>query len=73
MYYVESSPPAIIEPRVFDLVQQEFKKRKDVKGYRTGGEIFAGKITCGECGAFYGPKVWYSNSKYRRVVWQFKP
>lgn len=25
---------------------------------------------CGECGAFYGPKVWHSNSKYRRVVWQ---
>ena len=70
MYYVENSHPAIIEPRVFNLVQQEFKKRKDVKGYRTGGGIFAGKIVCGECGAFYGPKVWHSNSKYRRVVWQ---
>lgn len=39
MYYVENSHPAIIEARVFDLVQQEFKKRKDVKGYRTGGGI----------------------------------
>src|SRR5690606_20754880 len=32
--------------------------------------IFAGKIKCGECGSWYGPKVWHSNSKYRRTVWQ---
>jgi len=25
---------------------------------------------CGDCGAFYGAKVWNSNSKYRRVIWQ---
>ncbi|MEK6263540.1 MAG: recombinase family protein, partial [Clostridium sp.] len=36
-YYVENSHPAIITPEVFDLVQHEFKKRKNVKGYKTGG------------------------------------
>nr|WP_319001356.1 recombinase family protein [Clostridium estertheticum] len=69
-YYVKNSHPAIITPEVFDLVQHEFKKRKNVKGYKTGGGCFSGKIVCGECGSFYGSKVWHSNSKNRKVVWQ---
>lgn len=69
-YYVENSHPAIISSEVFDLVQQEMKKRKRVKGYKTSGSCFSGKIVCGECGSFYGSKVWHSNSKYRRVIWQ---
>ncbi|WAG57923.1 recombinase family protein [Clostridium estertheticum] len=69
-YYVENSHPAIITPEVFDLVQHELKKRKNVKGYKTGGGCFSGRIVCGECGSFYGSKVWHSASKYRRVIWQ---
>ncbi|CDF58639.1 recombinase family protein [Thermobrachium celere] len=69
-YYVENSHPPIIPPELFDLVQTEIKKRKEVKGYKTGGSCFSGKIVCGECGSFYGRKVWHSNSKYRRVIWQ---
>ncbi len=56
-YYVENSHPAIITPEVFDLVQHEVKKRKNAKGYKTGGGCFSGKIECGECGSFYGSKV----------------
>lgn len=69
-YYVENSHPAIIAPEIFELVQHELKKRKAVKGYKTGGEYFSGTIICGECGSFYGSKVWHSNSKYRRIIWQ---
>ncbi|XOQ18475.1 MAG: recombinase family protein [Sporanaerobacter sp.] len=47
-YYVENSHPAIIEPETFDLVQLEMKKRKEAKGYKTGGNCFSGKIVCGE-------------------------
>lgn len=32
--------------------------------------IFSGKMKCGECGSWYGAKVWHSNDKYRRVIWQ---
>lgn len=67
-YYIENSHPAIVSPEVFDLVQQEFKKRKSVKGYKTGGGCFSGKIVCGECGGFYGRKVWHSTSKYCRTI-----
>lgn len=69
-YYVENSHPAIITSEVFDLVQHEIKKRKDAKGYKTGGGCFSGKIICGECGSFYGSKVWHSTSKYKMVIWQ---
>ena len=30
----------------------------------------ADHFICGDCGAFYGSKVWHSNSKYRRTIWQ---
>ena len=69
-YYIENSHPAIITPEVFDLVQHEMKKRKSTKGYKTSGVCFSGKIVCGECGSFYGSKVWHSTSKYRRTIWQ---
>lgn len=69
-YYVENSHPAIISPDVYDLVHHELKKRKQEKGYKTSGSPFSEKIVCGECGSFYGSKVWHSTSKYRRVIWQ---
>lgn len=31
---------------------------------------FSAKIICGDCGAYYGSKVWHSTDKYRRVVWR---
>ncbi|MGH2186184.1 zinc ribbon domain-containing protein, partial [Enterococcus faecalis] len=32
--------------------------------------IFSSKLICGDCGNFYGSKVWHSNTKYRRTVWR---
>ncbi|TDT50755.1 recombinase family protein [Fonticella tunisiensis] len=69
-YYVENSHPAIISPEVFDLVQMEIKNRKGARGYKTGKNYFSGKIICGDCGSFYGRKVWHSNDKYRKIIWQ---
>ncbi len=68
-YYVENSHPAIIAPEVFDLVQHELKKRKTA-GYSSKGGCFSSRIICGECGAFYGSKVWHSTDQYRRTIWQ---
>jgi len=52
------------------MVQMEIKNRKVARGYKTGRNYFSGKIICGDCGSFYGRKVWYSNDKYRKVIWQ---
>ncbi len=38
-------------------------------GY-SGVSIFSSKIKCGDCGAYYGSKVWHSNDKYRRVIYR---
>ena len=68
-YYVEDNHEAIIEPEIFDRVQDMIKERNARRGY-SGVTIFSSKIMCGCCGGWYGSKVWHSTDKYRRVVWQ---
>jgi hypothetical protein len=69
-YYVENNHEGIVSAEIFEMVQQEMEKRKVGKGRYSGVDIFSSKIKCGECGSNYGAKVWHSNSKYRRVVYQ---
>ena len=68
-YFVEDNHEAIIEPAVFDRVQDMLKERSKKKGY-SGVTIFSSRIRCGCCGGWYGSKVWHSTDKYRRVIWQ---
>ena len=51
-----------------DYINHAREDRRDPK--HSGATIFSGKIRCGCCGGWYGSKVWHSNDKYRRVVWQ---
>lgn len=69
-YYVENSHPAIIDPLEFDMVQNEFLRRENVGKQYSSTSIFASKMICGDCGSYFGAKVWHSNSKYRRVIYQ---
>jgi DNA invertase Pin-like site-specific DNA recombinase len=69
-YYVENSHPAIIEPAVFELVQQEIERRKSGDGKYSGTGLFANKIKCGCCNSWFGSKVWHSTSKYKRTIYQ---
>ena len=36
----------------------------------SGATIFSTKIRCGECGGWFGSKVWHSTDQYRRVIWR---
>lgn len=68
-YYVEEHHEAIIPPSQFDFVQAELAHRE--KGGRYSGvSIFSNKIKCGECGCWYGTKVWHSKDKYRRIIYR---
>ena len=69
-YYVENSHPAIIAPAEFDAVQLEMQRRKNLGRRYSGQSILSARVVCGDCGDYFGPKVWHSNSKYRRVVWR---
>ena len=65
---MEHSHPAIISPEEFDLVQTELERRKGIS--YSGMSLFSSRIICGDCGSFYGSKIWHSTSKYRRTIWQ---
>lgn len=69
-YYVEGNHEAIIQPEVFELVQQEMERRKTSGGRHSGVHLFSGKIRCGQCGSWYGSKTWHSNDKYKKTIWQ---
>ena len=69
-YYVEHSHEPIITPEEFDKVQTELARRKQISRQYSGKSIFSSRIVCGDCGSYFGSKVWNSTSKYRRVIWQ---
>ena len=69
-YYVEQSHEAIVSPTLFDQVQEEMERRKKLGRRYRSGSLFSCRIVCGDCGEFYGPKVWNSTNKYRRTIWQ---
>jgi hypothetical protein len=69
-YYVKNSHPAIIAPDEFDAVQVEIQRRKKLGRPLTCQSPLSAKLVCSECGGFYGAKVWASNTKHRKVIWQ---
>ena len=70
-YYVHNHHPAIIEPEVFDLAQEELKKRSRNQRKLSNNSPFTTKIICADCGGFFGHKiqrqkqVWYCNHRYK--------
>ena len=36
----------------------------------SASSIFSTKLICGDCGGYYGSKVWHSIDKYRKTIWQ---
>lgn len=69
-YYIEESHEAIISPKEFEEVQSEMARRKKLGRKYSGNTVFSAKLVCGDCGNFFGSKVWHSTSKYHRVIWQ---
>ena len=67
---MKNNHPAIIAPEVFEMVQRELERRGKGRGSHSGVHLFSGRIQCGQCGSWYGSKVWHSTSKYRRTIWR---
>lgn len=68
-YYVAGSHEAIIDPEEFEAVQEEMARRKEL-GRAYSDKAFHSKIICGDCGGFYGRKVWHSTDEYKSVIFQ---
>jgi len=70
-YYIEHDHEPIIPPDEWEKVQKELVRRKSTGRSYSGNSIFSSKVICGDCGSFYGSKVWNStNEKYKRTIWQ---
>jgi site-specific DNA recombinase len=52
-----------------ELEQVKMARRKDL-GRAYSDKAFHSKIICGDCGGFYGRKVWHSTDEYRSVIFQ---
>lgn len=66
---MEGSHEAIIAPEEFQAVQEEMARRKEL-GRAYSDKAFHSKIICGDCGGFYGRKVWHSTDEYKSVIFQ---
>lgn len=69
IFYVSENHPAIIKPEVFEMVQEEFRRREAAGGRAQCVSIFSGRIVCGDCGCFYGRKKWHSGTPYESWRW----
>ena len=67
-YYVEDHHEGIVTAEEFDEVQAEIRRREGIR--YSGVNLFSSKIVCGDCGGFFGSKVWHSTDKYRKVIWR---
>ena len=72
-YYVENSHQGIVSREIFDMVQDEIKRRRNHTGYKTTSYssqyALTGIVYCGECGANYRRVTWSRNGK-KRIVWR---
>ncbi|MCM1224268.1 MAG: recombinase family protein, partial [Lachnospiraceae bacterium] len=77
-YYVEDSHAAIISKEMFEMVQQEFRNRREMRssgetghGKFSGKYPFSGMIVCGECGETYRRHQQYNTTK-KYYIWVCK-
>lgn len=69
-YFVHNSHDAIIDPEVFDLVQEKLAKRRGNRHKIRNTSPFCNKLICGACGGFYGHKVWHNFANTEKYdVW----
>ena len=68
-YYISNSHPAVISSEQFDLVQVELEKRARHGSKLSGKNPLTAKLVCGDCGGYFGHKVFHGNDRYRTDVW----
>lgn len=73
-YYIENNHEGIISREIFDMVQDEMKRRASLYGNKTPSKYsskyaLSGKVICGECGAKYKRVTWSRNGE-KKIVWR---
>ena len=65
-----TATPAIIDPAEWKLVQRELERKESHRAQLQRNSIFSSRLVCGDCGGYFGSKVWHSTDKYRRTIWR---
>ena len=69
-YIVRNSHEPIIDPETFERVQEMIALRKPYAARLRDDYPFSAKLICGDCGSFYGSKVWHNRGNTDRyTVW----
>ena len=72
-YYVENSHEGIVSREIFDMVQDEMKRRRNYTGDKSisfsSNYALTGIVFCGECGANYRRVTWSKRGK-KTIVWR---
>ena len=68
-YYITNNHEPIIDPWLFDYVQEIIATRRKQTWRYNGLCFFRSKLVCGNCGSAYSPRLWHATT-YRDVVWQ---
>ena len=72
-YYVENSHEGIVSREIFDMVQDEIKRRRNYTGYRSisfsSNYALTGIVFCAECGARYRRVTWSKRGR-KTIVWR---
>lgn len=69
MYYIAEDHEPIISPEKYQMVQEEIRRKKDAGGNARSISVFSGRVICGDCGGFYGRKVWHANTPHASMHW----
>lgn len=69
-YLVENSHDPIIDPETFDRVQTKIARFTTNRRFNHSSSPFANCLVCGDCGEYYGHKVWHNDDNSKRYdVW----
>ena len=69
-YSIENSHTPIIPEETWELVQLEMERRRRMGSRFSAKGPLASRLVCGDCGAFFGSKVWHSTDPYKTVIWR---
>ena len=75
MYYAENTHPAIIDKSLFELAQEEMRRRKNEKDMTIGGSRytskypFSGMLICGYCGHRFRRHIRTMGSGQKVAAW----
>lgn len=73
-YYIENNHEGIVSKEIFNMVQDEMKRRANLyrgeqKSKHSSQYALTGKVICGECGTVYRRVTWSRGGK-KKIVWR---